>query len=241
MAEVDDALVTMEWRDILTATWAVHPSLLAALVPAGTTLDLWNGDALLSLVGARVLDSRIAGVPVPLHQDFDHIDLRFHVRRQLGSATRRGVVFIRQIVPSVSMTLLGRLLYNERCLATETRRDLQPGEQGWTVYEWLVGNRWNRLSAVRAGEAAAASEHTIDEFLVDRPWAYSRQADGSTMEFHAEHPRWDVWPTKEMLLDCDVAPLFGSEFVAALSSPPISTFVAVGSAVSLGAGRLMTV
>jgi uncharacterized protein len=239
MAEVDDALITMEWRHILTATWAVHPSLLASMVPARTTLDLWDGDALLSLVGMRSLNAQIAGLPVPLHQDFDQIALRFYVRREIGGTVRRGVVFIKQIVPSVSMTLLARLLYNEDYITTDTRHDIQPGEQGWTVYEWLVGNRWNRLSAIRSGELVSPAEHTVEEFIGYRPWGYSRQADGSTMELRAEHQRWDVWPTQEMLLDCDVAPLFGSEYVPVLSAQPISTFVAVGSAVSLDVGSLI--
>jgi uncharacterized protein YqjF (DUF2071 family) len=240
MAEVDDPLITFEWQHLLTATWAVHPSLLSPMVPARTTLDLWNGDALLSLVGMRSLNAQVAGVPVPLHQDFDQITLRFYVRREVAGETRRGVVLIKQIVPSASMTLLARVLYNENFVNAPTRHDIQPGEHGWTAYEWLVGNRWNRLSAVRAGAARQPAEYSIEEFVAHRPWAYARQADGSSLEFAAQHPRWDVWPTQEMLLDCDVAPLFGVEYVPVFSGQPISTFVAVGSIVHLDAGRVVS-
>jgi hypothetical protein len=138
------------------------------------------------------------------------------------------------------MTLLGRLLYNDKYVNTPTRHEIQPGEHGWITYEWLAGKRWNRLSAIRAGHAVRLAEHSIEEFVADRPWAYTPQPDGSTLEFVAKHPRWDVWPTQEMLLDCDGAPLFGPEYVPVFRAQPISTFVAVGSAVSLDAGRLIT-
>ena len=240
MAEVDNGLITLDWQHLLTATWAVHPSLLAPMVPARAILDLWNGDALLSLVGMRAVNVRVSGLPVPLHQDFDQISMRFCVRREVAGETRRGLVFVKQIVPSASMTLVDRLLYHANYVNAPTRHDIEPGEQGWTSYEWLVGERWNRFSAVRAGAAVAPAEQSIEEFISHRPWAYSRQADGSTLESCAEHPRWEVWPAQEMLLDCDVAPLFGVEYVPVFASQPIATFVAVGSTVALNTPRRVT-
>lgn len=59
-----------EWRDLVIANYRVPSSLLEPLVPRGTTLDLWNGDALVSLVGFRFVDTRVLGLAVPLHRDF---------------------------------------------------------------------------------------------------------------------------------------------------------------------------
>jgi hypothetical protein len=44
-------------------------------------------------------DTRLAGVPVPFHRRFEEVNLRFHVRRETGGETRRGVVFVKEIVP----------------------------------------------------------------------------------------------------------------------------------------------
>jgi uncharacterized protein YqjF (DUF2071 family) len=238
MAQVSGTgVITCEWRDLLMATWAVDPALVEPHVPRRTTLDLWHGQALLSIVGVRFLNLQVADVAVPFHRQFEQINFRFYVRREMAGISRRGVVFLKQIVPSSSMALVATLLYNESYLTTATRHEIQPGEKGWTLYEWMVSGRWNRISATRSGGSYLPADSSIEAFIENRPWSYTRQADGSTLEFLAEHPPWEVWPTEEMLLDCDVAPIVGAEYVPVLSAPPISTFVAVGSAATLHPGR----
>jgi uncharacterized protein YqjF (DUF2071 family) len=241
MTEVSgEALITCDWRDLLITTWAVDPAVLQPFVPARTTLDLWEGQALLSIVGVRFLNLQLAGIAVPFHQQFEQINFRFYVRRKIGDIERRGVVFLKQIVPSASMSLIATLLYNESYLTTPTRHEITAGEQGWDVYEWMVAGRWNRVSAVRNGARYTPSSDSLEAFIQDRAWSYTRQADGSTVEFETEHPAWSIYDTEEMMLDCDVAPLIGEQFIPALSAEPISTFIAAGSAVTMYPGRLIS-
>jgi uncharacterized protein YqjF (DUF2071 family) len=241
MTEVSgDALISCEWRDLLMATWAVDPALLEPYVPARTTLDLWNGQALLSIVGVRFLNLQLAGISVPFHQQFEQINFRFYVSRHIADTERKGVVFLKQIVPSASMSLVATMLYNESFLTTPTRHEIRAGEQGWDVYEWMVGGRWNRVSAVRNGATVMPSDASLESFIKDRPWSYTRQADGSTVEFETRHPSWAIYQTEEMMLDCDVAPLIGARFIPVLSADPISAFVAVGSPVTLYPGRVIS-
>ena len=241
MTEVSgDALITCEWRDLLMTTWAVDPALLQPYLPARTTLDLWQGQALMSIVGVRFLNLHLAGIAVPFHQQFEQINFRFYVRRKIADIERLGVVFLKQIVPSASMSLIATLLYNESYLTTPTRHDITSGEQGWDVYEWMVSGRWNRISATRNGELYTPSGDSLEGFIQNRQWSYTRQADGSTVEFETEHPSWEIYDTEEMMLDCDVAPLIGEQFIPVLSQDPISTFVAAGSPVTLYPGRLIS-
>jgi hypothetical protein len=62
-------------------------------------------------------------------------------------------------------------------------------------------------------------------------WGYTRQADGGTVEYRVEHPRWRVWRAETSTLECDVASLYGSEFVGPLAVAPASALVAEGSPV----------
>jgi uncharacterized protein YqjF (DUF2071 family) len=227
-----NALISCAWRDVLITTWTVDAALLAPYLPAGTTLDLWNSRGLLSIVGVRFLDLRVAGLAMPFHQEFEQINFRFYVRRE-AKEDRRGVVFLKQIVPSSSMSLIATLLYNESFLTTATRHEITRVEEGWTLYEWMVGGRWNRISATRHGAPVMPGSDSIETFIKDRPCAYTRQADGSTVEFEVQHPAWPIYATEEMMLDCDVAPLIGAPFVPVLSAQPVSTFVAAGSEVTL--------
>ena len=230
-------LVAMEWRDLLFATWPADPMATGHLAPSGTELDLWDGQALLSLVAWRVRGLQVGGVRLPLLQDFDQVNFRTAVKRVLPGEIRRGVVSIRQIVPSSLVTLGARLLFNENYLAAPTRREITSGEKGWTQYEWMIDGRWNRLAAVRSGEHLTPGDGSLEAFVEDRPWGYTRQPDGSTIQHQLEHPRWQVLRTDEMMLDCDVARLFGPEYVPILSRQPLTAFVATGSAVTVLASR----
>ena len=98
--------LTARWLDLLLLNFAVDPRLLAPLVPAGTELDLWNGEAVVSVVGFRFVDTRLLGVPLPAHRDFEEVNLRFYVRRRVPDRVRRAVVFVRELVPESSAACL---------------------------------------------------------------------------------------------------------------------------------------
>ncbi|HEX7980960.1 MAG TPA: DUF2071 domain-containing protein, partial [Gemmatimonadaceae bacterium] len=108
------AFLTAEWRWLVMLNYEVPPEVLAPYVPRGTSLDLWQGHALVSVVGFRFIETRVIGVPIPFHRHFDEVNLRFYVRRELpGGEARRGVVFIRELVPKPMIAWVARALYNE--------------------------------------------------------------------------------------------------------------------------------
>jgi uncharacterized protein len=230
-------LFCAEWRDLVMISYEVDPLLLVPLVPAGTSLDFFDGRALVSVVGLRFMNTRIAGIPIPLHQDFEQVTFRFYVWRQVNAEIRAGVVFIKEIVPSAAMTLSARLLFNERYETAPMRHEVVAGEHGWASYEWQMANRWNRLSARRTGRPHAAAVDAIETFIKDRPWSYTRQRDGSTLEFRIEHPSWNISPAADPTLDCDVASVYGAKFAPTLARSPVSAFIAAGSDTILHPGR----
>ena len=82
-------------------------------------------------------------------------------------------------------------------------------------------------------EMAPGSE---EEFVAEHYWGYTRQRDGGTLEYEVEHPPWRVARTRDARLVCDVAKVYGEEFVEALSAEPSSVFYAEGSAVKVFSG-----
>jgi uncharacterized protein len=216
----------------------VEPVVLERFVPAGTELDLFRGRAYVSVVGFLMLDTRVLGVPVPLHRDFEEVNLRFYVRRQDPSGWRRGVVFIKEIVPRRLIAWVARRLYNENYVAMPMRHQvvLPDSAAGSVRYEWYCANRWHTLSASIQGAPAALVPGSEEEFITEHYWGYCRQRDGSTIEYRVEHPPWRVWSAAEARLDCDVAALYGRAFVPFLEAKPISAFVAKGSVVGVRRG-----
>jgi uncharacterized protein YqjF (DUF2071 family) len=91
------AFLTAQWRDLAMLNYEVDPVVLASLVPAGTELDAWSGRTFVSVVGFRFLDTRVRGVAIPRHRNFEELNLRFYVRRRAEDGWRRGVVFVKEI------------------------------------------------------------------------------------------------------------------------------------------------
>ncbi len=69
-----------EWRKLLMANFLVDPELLLPYLPHKTELDLWDGSCYVSLVGFMFLNTKIKGIKVPFHTNFEEVNLRFYVR-----------------------------------------------------------------------------------------------------------------------------------------------------------------
>ena len=109
--------LTAEWRHLLMVNYVVDLAVLTPLIPAGTELDLWQGRAYVSVVGFRFLRTKVLGIPVPFHRDFDVVNLRFYVRRKVDGQWRKGVVFVKEIVPKRAIAFVARTVYNENYVA----------------------------------------------------------------------------------------------------------------------------
>jgi hypothetical protein len=203
------------------------------LVPRGTELDLWRGEALVSVLGFLFLRCRVLGAPIPWHRNFEEVNLRFYVRRLEGTEVRRGVVFVKEIVPRPAIALVARLIYNEPYVARPMHHRRTARE---VDYAWRAGDRWESVGAELAGEMSPLPIESEAEFIFEHYWGYTRQRDGGTLEYQVEHPRWEAAPMKAARLRCDVASLYGSGFLEALSAAPQSAFLAEGSEVRVRRG-----
>ena len=197
--------LTAEWRYLAMLNYLVDPAVLAPFVPAGTELDAWRGRTFVSVVGFLFLDTRVLGIAIPWHRNFEEVNLRFYVRRQAADGARRGVVFIKEIVPRIAIAATARLLYGEKYVALPMRHDLPAGGErpAHAEYLWRHRGAWNRLRAVPAGAAEEAAPGSEEEFITEHYWGYARQRDGSTLEYRVEHPPWKVWSATRAELSCD--------------------------------------
>jgi len=226
--------LTAAWRDLAMLNYAVAPDMLAPLVPAGTVLDTWQGTAYVSVVGFRFLGTRLLGVPVPLHRDFEEVNLRFYVRRPMPDGDRRGVVFVREIVPRRAIAAVARLAYNEPYVAWPMRHAVDAAGAGASVrYGWRRDGAWEGFVLRTDGAPALLVPGSEAEFITEHYWGYTRQRDGSTVEYRVTHPPWNVAPAAEASLDADVAALYGPAFADALAGPPASAFLADGSPITV--------
>lgn len=222
------------WRHLVMLNYAIEPTALAPFVPAGTEVDSWGERTFVSMVGFRFLDTRVLGMPIPFHMNFDEINLRFYVRRVLGNEVRRGVVFVKEIVPRRAIAWVARTVYGENYVALPMSHEVEVPSRA--TYAWRTRDRWNRISVEFGGEPMLPSPGSEEEFITEHYWGYARQPAGGTIEYRVEHPQWRVWRATSAALDADVATFYGSEFATALAGPPSSAFIADGSAVTVRRG-----
>jgi uncharacterized protein YqjF (DUF2071 family) len=220
-----------EWRNLLMLNYAVAPDVLRPLVPHGTELDSFKDQAFLSVVGFQFLNTRIFGIPVPLHTNFEEVNLRFYVRRKTGDGWRRGVVFIRELVPSSAIALIARIFYREPYLAVPMRHRIDRVDGDIRVdYAWYRQGRWESLFATGKGEPQPIEIGSEEEFITEHYWGYTGRSGGCS-EYAVEHPRWRVWRGIDAGFEANVSSLYGDCFVKSLAVTPSSVFIAEGSAI----------
>lgn len=171
--------------------------------------------------------------PIPFHAEFEEVNLRFYVRRKSADTWRRGVVFIRELVPRRAIALVARIFYGENYLALPMKHNIEQTDANVTVeYSWCRGRKWDSLKMSAAGDPQTIPAGSHAEFITEHYWGYTRVRGGCT-EYRVEHPRWKIWNATSFNLNADIAALYGEQFVEPLSAPPISAFIADGSAIQV--------
>jgi uncharacterized protein YqjF (DUF2071 family) len=229
--------LTAEWRWLAMLNYEIDPAVLQPFVPAGTELDSWQGTTYVSMVGFMFLRTRLRGRAIPFHTSFEEVNLRFYVRRQAGTESLRGVVFIKELVPLPAIAWTARLFYNENYVAVPMRhRNEWYGPNRKVTYAWTFAARENCLAVRTGGEPRLAAENSFEEYITEHYWGYARQRNGGTVEYQVEHPHWRLWPAREAVFLCDVEALYGRTFVPFLPETPASAFLAEGSPVTVYSG-----
>ncbi len=235
----DGVFLTAEWQHLAMLNYEVDARLLLPFVPAGTQLDRWNGRVFVSLVGFRFLKTKLIGLlPIPMHSNFEEVNLRFYVRRRAGDEVRRGVVFIREIVPRWAIAFVARRFYNENYLALPMAHEIRTIADRLSVaYRWRNETRWNEINIETGGNAELPGENSVEQFITEHYWGYATQPGGGCVEYRVTHPSWRVWQVRQSAFDGDGEKFYGKDIAAVLRGKPESAFLAEGSAVTVMQGQ----
>jgi uncharacterized protein len=213
--------------------YVVDPALLTPLVPPGTELDFENGETFISVVGFLFLDTRVLGLPIPRHRDFEEVNLRFYVRMKSADTWRRGVVFVRELVPRRAIAMIARTFYGEPYLALPMKHEIEHRDGRLQVqYSWRRGSKWESLAMNAVGEPRSIPAGSHAEFITEHYWGYTCFRGGCS-EYRVEHPRWKIWEAERFEFSADVASLYDEKYVEPLGQPPRSALIAEGSPVTV--------
>jgi uncharacterized protein YqjF (DUF2071 family) len=226
-----------EWRKLVIANYSIDKKILNKYLPSKTEIDLWNDICYISLVGFMFVDTKVKGFKIPFHIDFEEVNLRFYVRHKDNGEWKRGVVFIKEIVPKPALTFVANTVYKENYETMTMSHSWTTANDKLTVeYKWKKG-RWNSLKVVTNNKTSLIQDNSEEEFITEHYWGYTKISNQRTSEYGVEHPKWEVYETKDYLIDVDFGDIYGPEFSFLKSEKPKSVFLAEGSEIKVKDGR----
>jgi len=223
-----------EWNNLVMANYVVPKEMLLPFVPFKTELDCFEGETYVSLVGFMFLNTKVFGLSVPFHENFEEVNLRFYVKYNNRGTWKKGVVFIKEIVPKRAVSFIANNLYGENYATMKMKHFHRNNGRNFEAgYEWYFKKRWNRINAVTDNRSKKIIENSCESFFADHYWGYSKYDESKTCNYYVEHPRWETLKVVSYNIDCDFGRLYGDQFSFLNNEKPKSVLMTKGSEVSV--------
>ncbi len=228
--------LSARWEYLAMFNYEVDAAILQPHLPPYTELDLYNGKAIVSVVGFLFNNTRVMGIKWPGFTNFEEVNLRYYLKYFDGKEWRRGVGFISEIVPQLLVASIANLFYNEHYSTAKMSHVISfDSNELQVTYNWKKKNQYWNLMWVKANpilqDIKVGSE---EEFIFEHYFGYNKLNNKTTIEYSLQHPRWQVYPVTDYKLDCNVELLYGSPFVPFIQNvKPDSIFLAKGSDVKV--------
>lgn len=223
-----------EWNNLVMANYAVPKELLLPFLPYKTELDFFEGEAYVSLVGFMFLNTKVFGISIPLHDNFEEVNLRFYVKYNDHGNWKKGVVFIKEIVPKRAVSFIANNIYGENYITLNMKHFHSDNVDNLSVgYEWNFKEKWNKLAAIVEKRANKIIDNTRESFFADHYWGFTKYSNTKTYHYYVEHPRWQTFKVLSYSVDCDFGALYGEEFSFLKNAKPKSVLMTKGSQINL--------
>ncbi|MBC7721830.1 MAG: DUF2071 domain-containing protein [Pedobacter sp.] len=228
--------LTAEWNNLVFANYIIDPDILKPYLPPKTELDYFNGNCYVSLVAFWFANTKLGGIGVPFHKNFEEVNLRFYVKHFDGNKWKRGVVFVKEIVPKPAISLMAQLIYGEHYYTFKMHHLFEENAVKNTLiteFYWHKGNNKNHLKTSGSLQNIAIGIGTEEEFITEHYWGYTKTKNNQTGEYQVAHPRWDIYQVNNYDIACNFEQLYGSAFSFLKNEKPSSIFIAKGSSVEV--------
>ncbi len=228
--------LSARWEYLAMFNYEVDPAILKPHLPPYTELDLYNGKAIVSVVGFLFNNTKVLGIKWPGFINFEEVNLRYYIKYFDGKNWRRGVGFISEIVPQFLVAGMANLFYNEHYSTAKMRHIIRASNNKLEIeYHWKRKNQKSNSIWIEAStELEDILPDSAEEFIFEHYYGYNKLNSSTTIEYSLEHPRWQIYPIIDYKLTCDVEQVYGAAFVPFIENvKPVSVFLAKGSDVKV--------
>ena len=234
-----DTFLSARWENLIMANYAVTPEVLKPYLPNGVEIDFYNNKTYVSLVGFMFKKTSLHKIPIPFLGTFEEINLRFYVKRVEGEIIKRGVVFINETVPYKLVAWLANKLYKEHYIAIPVKNLIGHNESDKNIkYKWKINKQWNHLAVNAAKEKNEMLPGSIEEFIFEHYYGYTKINNELSQEYKVNHPRWQVNKVIDYSIHCDFTSMYGNDFSFLNNQTPDSVIIAEGSPVTVNWKRI---
>ncbi|MEJ7625740.1 MAG: DUF2071 domain-containing protein [Ferruginibacter sp.] len=233
--------LTAEWRKLIIINYEVDQSILKPYLPYKTEIDTWNGKCYISLIGFQFSNTKLKGLRIPFHSDFEEINIRFYVKFKKGNEWKRGVTFIKEIVPKHAITFVANTIYSEKYKTYPTRHQWNINNDFLEIaYSWKHNDAWDSIKVKTRATPVEILSGSEEEFITQHFWGYTKVNDNKTSEYQVEHPVWKMYPVLNHEIQVRFEKIYGEEFSFLQDSKPVSVMLAEGSSIAVrAAGNIL--
>ncbi len=228
-----DTFLKANWENLIMANYSVDPAVLIPLLPKGVELDYFDQKTYVSLVGFMFKKTSLFGIPIPLFGSFEEVNLRFYVKRNIGSKIQKGVVFINETVPFKIVALIANKLYKEHYISIPTKHSIELTEAKKISYSWKMNQKWNSIKVSAQTTQQKIATGSMEQFIFERYFGFTKIDEHTTQSYRINHPTWQTNQLLTAAVDCDFGEMYGSSFAILNKQQPDSIFLAEGSSVSV--------
>lgn len=223
-----------KWKNLALFNYEMDAKILEKYLPNGTDIDLWNNKCYVSLVGFMFQNTKVLGIKIPFHVDFEEVNLRFYVKRFENGEWKRGVVFIKEIVPKKAITFIANTLYHEHYETHKMRHGIIENERTNTfIYQWENDKKWNSIQVETKKNPVKIAIDSEAEFITEHYFGYTKIDKEITFEYEVQHPRWEQLEVLNYSVAVDFKKTYGKDFEFLQNANPISVFLATGSDITV--------
>lgn len=227
------SFLTAAWKKLAMINYEVHPDILLPYLPKGTELDLWNNTCYVSAIGFLFTDTKVLGIPIPFHTTFEEVNLRFYVKRKDGNTWKRGVVFIKEIVPKSAISIVANTVYHEHYVTMPMKHSWKKEKDKLIVsYEWK-NKTWQHIKIEAEHKTIPIVSGSEAEFIAEHYFGYTKYDDHTTYEYEVTHPKWDQYQVLDYTINIDFELNYGKTFGFLNDIKPKSVYLAEGSAITV--------
>lgn len=196
-------VLRQEWAELAYFHWRYDPATVQRLLPAGLTVDTFDGSAWVGLIPFEMRHVQVGPTPpVPWLGSFIEINVRTYV---VDSTGRRAVWFFSLDVPRSMIVAVARSVFAlPYCWASATHDHVADR------HCYQMARRWPDRSGVLAKMSFAAAEpikddavDNLEHFLTAR-WALVTQRRKQLLFGEVRHPRWPLHRVEEINIEQNV-------------------------------------